>query len=143
VLDVLKKRRTAALAELDRLMQDARDFPINYNHYYTDNIKKNRQERMKTRVSDALSSGITRYRGPCDQATHVLTQVDEEKITHLITGDGGAQGGEDKAAAVDMDQLGCEEILDCLRAIYKVRPLWFPLLPSSRGDGQLTQPSSF
>lgn len=49
--NALKNRRTAALLELERSIEDAKSFPINYNRYYTDTIHKQRLETLCTLIS--------------------------------------------------------------------------------------------
>ncbi|KAI3328249.1 interferon-induced GTP-binding protein Mx [Ustulina deusta] len=38
----LRKQRTSAFNELDQLVQDNKEYPINYNHCFTDNLQKRR-----------------------------------------------------------------------------------------------------
>ena len=47
IQDGLKVRNVAAFQELDKIMEDAQNHPINYNHHYTDIINKQRQARQK------------------------------------------------------------------------------------------------
>ena len=45
--DALKIRLDRASNELERIMEDVKDCPINYNHYSTDTIKRRRQDRQQ------------------------------------------------------------------------------------------------
>lgn len=56
ILDTLKARRKAVFRELERIMEDTRGFPINYNHHYTDTIHKRRQECHTAFLADSLES---------------------------------------------------------------------------------------
>ena len=45
-------------AELARLIQDVKEFPINYNHYYKDIIEAWRQERLKAQLESLVPSTV-------------------------------------------------------------------------------------
>lgn len=94
-------RRAAANKELDELLQDRKDFPINYNHYYTDTITAKRQERLQKQVLDKLPAGTI------DMA---LCHSDFQRAFHKWG----------TSATADMEAFSCEEALDSLLAIYKV-----------------------
>jgi hypothetical protein len=47
IIPALQSRRQAAYDELDNLIEDAMNFPINYDQYYTDTISKQRQDKQK------------------------------------------------------------------------------------------------
>ncbi|KAI1269955.1 interferon-induced GTP-binding protein Mx [Xylariaceae sp. FL1019] len=51
----LRKQRSSAYNELDQLIRDNKDYPLNYNHYFTDNLQKRRAARMKGQLQGALS----------------------------------------------------------------------------------------
>ncbi|RDW79868.1 hypothetical protein BP6252_04506 [Coleophoma cylindrospora] len=107
MLDALRKRREAAGDELAKIMEDLRNYPINYNHYYTDTIKKSQDERKRALLQDAIAQSTstkTAY-----QVT--VTDVDVEKALSMF------QGSLDP----DMENFSCEQALDCLFAIYKVQ----------------------
>ncbi len=108
IAEALKSRRRAAFDELDKIMEDLRSFPINYNHYYTDTIHKRRLERQKSTLAKAVESGIeqkehTRY-------SITFDSVNIEKVIQSFN----------KQADPNMESFSCEEALDCLFAIYKV-----------------------
>ncbi|KAH8156960.1 hypothetical protein CIB48_g11286 [Xylaria polymorpha] len=98
ISDALKDRHRAAFHELDRVIEDNRFFPINYNHYYTDTIFKRRQDRQKISLTRALKSGTVDRR---------LTDI--EKVVASFS----------EGADPDMENFSCEDALDCLFAIYK------------------------
>lgn len=108
----LKKRREAAFDELQKLVRDNKDFPINYNHYYTDNLQKRRQDRLKALMQKWLPcrpDGDAPDR--CSRGDHYWKPVTVDAVIdamHLKT-------------TQDMERFSCEEALDCLLSIYKVR----------------------
>lgn len=111
--DVLKCRREAALGELEKLIQDRNDFPINYNHYYTESIHKKRQERISSHLQRLVLKGPQLPMSNCSVGSH-YPKVDVSKELQKIIGDWA------NAANPDMEAFSCEEALDCLLAIYKV-----------------------
>lgn len=107
IQEELKSRHRSAVRELGLLMEDHANFPINYNHYYTDTITKRRQERQKAALSKSLSAATTQFNGS--------TEVNMEKLIESYT----------KDIDPNMDNFSCEEALDCLLAIYKVQQKTF------------------
>lgn len=105
MVDALKTRRQAAFGELDLIIEDAKHFPINYNHYYTDTIHKRRQDRQGAMLTKAVEGGISKSGGFENE-----TRVDIAKIVK----------GFSTQADPNMENFSCEEALDCLFAIYKV-----------------------
>ena len=99
-----------AEAELKRLWQDEQYQPITYNHYYTDNIQKDRQQRMKSVVRRAITQ--TRDQD-WNGRMHISNTVDD--VDRLMS-------GIERRIIVDMDQQACEEALSGLQAYYKVKP---------------------
>lgn len=119
IQDALDRRANEAKKELGKLMEDVRSFPINYNHYYTDTIKKLRRERE---VSSLMQS--------IEEATETIVD-NEYTIGNERTGDVEPYyfSKVDSARAVelhsqrinpDMEEHTCVEALDCLISIYKV-----------------------
>lgn len=111
--DILKRRREAALGELDKLIQDRSDFPINYNHYYTDNVHKKRQERIKAQIQRHVPENLYVAERNCSVGLH-YPKVDVNKELDKII----RHWADD--VTPDMEKFSCEEALDCLLAIYKV-----------------------
>ncbi len=119
VQDVLKARYNNALQELERLIEDTKSYPINYNHYYTDTLHKRRQERNKASLASCVENATTRktlsnYDYNSDKTTLVNTSnVDVSKAVASYS----------KNIDSNMENVSCDEALDCLFAIYKVRQL--------------------
>lgn len=113
VQETLKARRRAALDELNKLIQDRKAFPINYNHYYTDNVQKTRGDRFKKQIEKHLPKQLHTSTQRCSQGDH-YPRIDITKelasAVHLWA----------DTATTDMELFGCEEALDCMLAIYKV-----------------------
>jgi hypothetical protein len=112
IQDELKARKHAAFKELGKLMQDHRNYPINYNHYYTDTINKRRQERQKDALTRSLESATTTNTvSPNNGFTsETTTKVDIAKVVASYS----------QSIDPNMDKFSCEEAIDCLFAIYKV-----------------------
>ena len=112
----LKARRDNAVEELSKIMEDERSYPINYNHYYTDNIAKARTDRQKRILSSAITNATTQKRTPMfgiGGPDQIAPAVDINQVVANFN------GGIDP----DMENVSCEEALDCLSAIYKVSNL--------------------
>ena len=122
IADKLKARRADALHELEMIIDDNRSFPINYNHYYTDTITKNRRARQKAMLSESIAAGTTiEIKDTVHNGFHgfgsgglpvpaTTTQVDVEKVVDKYN----------SKIDPDMEGFSCEEALDCVMAIYKV-----------------------
>ena len=110
VQDALKTRYDNALQELGKIMEDIRSYPINYNHYYTDIITKRRLDRQKKSLSKSIEAATKHTRLPGCPSTHTSASID---IDHAL---------KSYAVRIDpnMENVSCEEALDCLFAIYKV-----------------------
>lgn len=111
--ETLKDRHQDALDELTKLIQDKNDFPINYNHYYTDTVHKKRQERIKTEllkhVPEDTHSPIQR----CSAGNHYPYIDVKQEVDQVVR-----RWAE--TATPDMEYFSIQEALDCLMAIYKV-----------------------
>ena len=107
VQDTLKARYDNALLELERIIEDTKDYPINYNHYYTETIHKLRQKRNKNALASCIKDATPwkDFEG--------RTTVDVNKVIAAFSQDN------DPA----MENVSCEEALDCLFAIYMVKQL--------------------
>ncbi|KAH7420099.1 dynamin family protein-like protein [Cadophora sp. MPI-SDFR-AT-0126] len=109
--DALKERTNQAHAELDRIIEDANGYPINYNHYYTETIKKRRTNRQRTALEKTAKKATrTRRESDAEGTEFITTTVDVEQIVNEMT------NSNDQS----MESFGSEEALDCLLAIYKV-----------------------
>ncbi|THV46033.1 hypothetical protein BGAL_0425g00100 [Botrytis galanthina] len=104
--DELRNRNAAATRELDNLIVDNMNHPINYNHYYTDTIKNRQQERANAELEKCCqdaSAGVETSEGV--QMGPVIQKLKESLF---------------KSTEKDMEVVSCEAALDCVMAIYKV-----------------------
>ena len=113
VQDMLKDRYNNASQELKRLIEDVQSYPMNYNHYYTDTLHKRRQQRNKASLTSCIQDATTRNQTSCNLGDHISTNIDVGKATDTYS----------KAIDRNMENISCEEALDCLFAIYKVSQL--------------------
>ncbi|KAG8157162.1 hypothetical protein KVR01_012870 [Diaporthe batatas] len=109
VAPALQQRSQDALKELDKLLTDVRDFPINYNHYYTDTVHTKRQQRMLEQLGDFV---------PDDTNCPIWNASAKDVIKTAVNNWGNA-------TTADMEDFSCEEALDCLLAIYQVQQKTF------------------
>ena len=112
IQDTLKSRSEAAIQELDRILEDIRNYPINYNHYYTDTIKKRRQARGKSSLAERIKHATIHTRLEGCHSTHTSASIDVDQVV----------GSSSDRIDPDMEKHTCEEALDCLFSIYKVSP---------------------
>ncbi|KAL9126644.1 MAG: hypothetical protein Q9217_004334 [Psora testacea] len=110
IQDGLKERSVSATRELELLMEDIKSYPINYNHYYTDTIKKRRRDRDKEALSECLQQSTTDTPLPGCHSTHSSTKIDVDRAIDQYC----------SRADPEMEKHSCEEALDCLFSIYKV-----------------------
>jgi hypothetical protein len=106
--DTLNDRSKAARQELSRLIEDLHNHPINYNHYYTDNINRRRQERDQKAIDQCLQDSQA---DPYDNDRETKGEIDLSKLRENFT----------TSLTKDPERFGCEDALDRLLAIYKVR----------------------
>ena len=119
IQDALKSRSEAAVQELDRIMEDIENYPINYNHYYTDTTQRYRQARVRATLAECIKSATTHHYHEDYDADHTSTTIDVDQVV----------GKYSERIDPDMEKLSCKEALDCLLAIYKasLNPLKFLL----------------
>lgn len=96
--------------ELEKLLVDRKEFPINYNHYYTDNIHKKRQHKIKAEIEK-------HFRAVPHEAQVRYHEDDELDVPATFRG--VLQKWADTVTP-NMEDFSSEEALDCLLAIYKV-----------------------
>jgi hypothetical protein len=104
----MKERLEDAKGELGKLLTDRRKHAITFNHYYTDNVQKSRQDDLVARVVAALGPPVSRGQ---------LVTLSIADIRDCLS----------KMETTDMDDYACEEVLRSMVAYYKVPP---PPLPS-------------
>ncbi|KAE9378323.1 dynamin family protein-like protein [Stipitochalara longipes BDJ] len=111
--DALKERSHLASEELAKIMEDIKGYPINYNHYYTDTIKRRRQNRQRIAIKEtaekASKTTVLQEQSPFE-SPRVTTTVDIDQFVQSLAEDNDN----------NMENFSCEEALDCLFAIYKV-----------------------
>lgn len=104
ILDKLKIREQAALEERGKLEEERKSYPVNYNHYYTDTIKKRRQRRQKNLFAQKFSGLAPEGSEPANTGINIEAFIEQNW----------------DRAGPDMEQYSGEEALDCLYSIYKV-----------------------
>ena len=110
IQDMLRSRSQAAVEEMDKIMEDIENYPINYNHYYTDTIKKRRQARAKKSLVEVITSATTHTEHEANNySKFTSTSIDVDKVI----------GQYSERIDPDMEKHSCEEALDCLLSIYK------------------------
>ena len=109
IQDTLKSRYDAAVNELKLIMQDIKSYPVNYNHYYTDTIKKRRQDRGKKTLNECIVGATKHTRLPECSSNHTFASTNIDQAVELYS----------KRIDPNMEKHSCEEALDCLFAIYK------------------------
>ena len=111
IRDALRARKDEALQELRHIIEDTRYYPINYNHYYTDTLYHRRQERNKASLASCIGDATTNHvLEGCKSNEHTTASVNVEKAVDAYS----------KGIDPNMENVSCEEALDCLFAIYKV-----------------------
>ncbi|KAL7896234.1 P-loop containing nucleoside triphosphate hydrolase protein [Trichoderma sp. SZMC 28014] len=107
LIEWLENAETNALEELRRLVEDEQRTPLTYNHYYTDNVQKDRLDVAKMTMgrdirAELKNQGTLSFDGKIG--------VDLEKVVVAVQ----AQ------ITVDMDEQACNNAITELRSYYKV-----------------------
>ncbi|KAK7990397.1 hypothetical protein PG990_014677 [Apiospora arundinis] len=111
IQDTLTQRKQSVQNELVKLIQGSKEFPINYNRYYTDIIEERRQESLKARLQPLFPGNVAHASNMnCSRGIHY------EKFEPAVE-----LSKSNETTIVDMYKFSGEEALDCLRAIYKVQ----------------------
>lgn len=95
-----------ALDELAKICDDEKMQPITYNHYFTDNVQKARQDSMKYEIEKALNGTMNSW-----GSLHV-SDTSEDRAVLLSS--------LQRQIEVDMDQQACDEASTALSSYYKV-----------------------
>ena len=111
IQDALKGRSEAAVAELVRIIEDIKSYPINYNHYYTDTIKKRRQARGRKSLAETIKNATTHIPPDDKFPFRTIASIDVDQVV----------GRYAERIDPNMENHSCEEALDCLFSIYKAR----------------------
>jgi hypothetical protein len=111
----LEEMKEAAFDELQKILADEKHQPITYNHYYTDNIQRARQESVRVSIQKAVEGAVAEeFNGKFHISN---THTDSEKLLAALQ----------KRVIVNMDAQACAEALGGLHAYYKVsKPLLSP-----------------
>lgn len=110
VTAALDARKQRAYEELDRLWRDERRAPMTYNHYYTDNIQKARDQLAQATLKAAMTAATEHdYNGKMHVSN---TALELQKLLSSIQ----------SHVNVDMDKQACSEARLALDAYYKVWP---------------------
>jgi replication initiation and membrane attachment protein DnaB len=104
----LQQNIADARGELQRLWEDEQHQPITYNHYFTDNVQKAREQGTRTLLKQAMTH--TREHDWNGKMHISNTQVDLDKFL----------AGLQQRIIVNMDEQACNEALTGLNAYYKV-----------------------
>ncbi|KAI9739905.1 MAG: hypothetical protein M1818_004961 [Claussenomyces sp. TS43310] len=110
IQDPLKDRSDAAVQELTLLSTELKSYPINYNHYYTDTIKKRRLARESAALAQSIEAATQHKRLAGCNSDHTSATIDVDLAIKTYS----------ETIDPDMEKHSCEEALDCLSAIYKV-----------------------
>ncbi|KAF2433621.1 dynamin family protein-like protein [Tothia fuscella] len=108
--DLIETMRDRSLRELESLLDDLKSHPINYNDYYIQTVKKRREDRLEAlmlqQVTDVAGQAID------------LTQKEQnrDEVLRVVL----AKMKSDSKSS-DLKAHSCEEVLDCVNAIYKVQ----------------------
>ena len=108
--DTLTSRFDSSAREIEKIMEDIKSYPITYNHYYTDTIKKRRREREEKCLANYIDNATQHILLPGCSSNHTSAQVDSGRAAREYS----------DAVDPDMENHTCEEALDCLYSIYKV-----------------------
>ena len=108
--DTLKLRSDDSAKEMGRIMEDIKSYPITYNHYYADTVKKRRREREEESLASCIDNATEHVKLPGCTSNHTSAQVNSRKAAREYS----------QELSLDMEDHSCEEALDCLFSIYKV-----------------------
>ena len=103
----LTARFKSANERLDGLLVDRERHAITYNHYYTEFLQNLREERQLK----ALTDKIQQFMGPSSESASAYK--DPSRVSRLARSLANQQES-------DMDVFACSELLDSVRAYYKV-----------------------
>ncbi|KAF9876541.1 dynamin [Colletotrichum karsti] len=105
----LENARRNAYDELRKLLEDEEQHPITYNHYYTDNIQKARNDCQRNAIQNALKETAKQW-AASDGKLDTSNNFEMARFISTLQ----------PKICVDMDMQACEEALAGLNAYYKV-----------------------
>lgn len=141
IRDALKRKRESATDELECMMADMKGYPINYNHHYTDAIKKRRRMRGRDEFAECIKAATTSK--PRTEPFSSEPSSNHTVITTNSINSGKAIGLFFDRIDSDMEKHTCEEVLDSLYAIYKVNSLQIPVKRHNLTTYRLARRSSW
>ena len=104
------QRLKAALQELQRLIQDQKDYPINYNHYFTDTVNALRKYTLESSLKESVEAATTHKHLVGCHSTHTSASIDISKAVQSLM----------PKMDHNMENVSCGEALDHALALYKV-----------------------
>ncbi|KAI4271952.1 MAG: hypothetical protein L6R38_006737 [Xanthoria sp. 2 TBL-2021] len=107
IIASLQTSQKNAEEELNKLWQDEKQQPITYNHYYTDNVQKSRQDTTRQMIRKAMEGARQEWGGRFYISNN---QIDAGKLLASLQ----------SHVTVDMDKQACSKALAGLNAYYKV-----------------------
>ncbi|KAK7704093.1 hypothetical protein SLS64_008651 [Diaporthe eres] len=119
ILPALKERRQAGFDELKKLLTDSKDFPVNYNHYYTDNVHEERFKRLEEEIAKSAPDTTKGVDKSWMVTVDGNSRFNGEKYVRDTVSNWG------KSVTPNMEDFSCEDALSCLLAIYKVQQKTF------------------
>lgn len=108
--EAINSRCVAATKEFKRILDDLRDHPTNYNHYYTDTVENCRMRRDCKSLAACVADATTHTPLPGCNSTHTSASIDIDRVCKEFS----------QSRNPDMNIYSCEGALDGLLAIYKV-----------------------
>ncbi|KAK4944808.1 hypothetical protein LTR28_008176 [Elasticomyces elasticus] len=104
----LQSSKKAAKDELQNTLEDEKQQPITYNHYYTDNVQNSRQEATKKLIRKAMDETKAH---DWNGRFHISNNsIDADELIASLQ----------KRVVVNMEAQACAEALAGLSAYYKV-----------------------
>jgi GTPase SAR1 family protein len=107
----LRARREAALQELRNMIKDNHEYPAVYSQSYADAAQKSHNDRMQSVLTDSIYKATSSLINPRCHSDHTSDRVDIAAAVTNYTDEINRGLG----------QHSCEEALDYLLAMYKVR----------------------
>lgn len=115
VSSALKARNQAASHELDRIIEDLKGHPMNYNRFYVDTVAKKRQERTEKVLGECIKKGAVRKQ--------LIVGCNQFHLSnHMYPSTNAATVVDDFSTRTNpnLEVVRCEEALDCLSSLYDV-----------------------
>jgi len=103
--DFIRTRYEIIIYKMEFFQEDLKNYSINYNRYYIDNITK-----IKIRRYDI--DGIIIYKPvpDCNSQSHTSVSIDITAVINKFF----------RSIDPNLDKHNCENVLDCLFSIYKI-----------------------